>query len=240
MRTITLATAALVLLAAAAPASAQTTTVTRPPTRIEVGGQGAVDRMPDRVVVSFSIVTNDDAAARATSDNNAKYNELLAKLRGVGIEPAAVKTTGYSLSYNQRPAQPNPQFPQRYGYVVSRSVAVTSDRTEQAGPIVDAGVAAGVTSVGGISFGLRDNRAAYRAALAAAVADAEGQAQAIAAAAHVRIVRVLAINGGSSAPPPRPLVIGRVQSAALAVPTDVQPSDLTVNAAVTVTYEIAP
>ncbi|MEA2719139.1 MAG: uncharacterized protein QOJ39_1003 [Candidatus Eremiobacteraeota bacterium] len=241
MRRITFAAAALTVLTAASPAAAQTAAAPRPPARIEVGGQGTVDRAPDRVVVSFSVVTNDDNAGRATSANNSAYNALLAKLRGVGIEPAAIKTTGYYLTYNQRPPQPNPQFPQRYGYVVTRNVAVSSDRTDQAGAIVDAGVAAGVTTVGGISFGLRDNRSAYRAALAGAVADAQAQADALAAAAHVRIVRILAMSAGSPAGLPRPFAVaGRVMTAQAAVPTDVQPSDLSVTATVTVTYEIAP
>ena len=242
MRSITLAAAALAVLAAVSPAAAQTTAVPRLPARIEVSGQGTVDRTPDRVVVAFSIVTNDDNATRATSANNSAYNALVAKLRAVGIEPAAIKTTGYYLSYNERPQQPNPQFAQRYGYVVTRSVSVTSDRTDQAGAIVDAGVAAGVTTVGGIAFGLRDNRAAYRAALAAAVADAQAQADALAAAARVHIVRMLSMSaGGSTASPPRPFPVpGRIMAAQAAIPTDVQPSDLSVSATVSVIFEIAP
>jgi uncharacterized protein YggE len=241
MRSITFAAAALAVLAALSPAAAQTAAPARPAPRIEVTGQGSVDRTPDRVVVSFSIVTSDDNATRATSANNSAYNALVAKLRGLGIDPAAIKTTGYYLNYNQRPAQPNPQFPQRYGFVVTRSVSVTSDHTEQAGAIVDAGVAAGVTNVGGISFGLRDTRAAYRAALAAAVADAQSQADALAAAAHVRIVRVLGMSAASYAAVPRPVpMFARAAAQAAPVPTDVQPTDLSVSAAVTATYEIAP
>jgi uncharacterized protein len=236
---VALALAFAILAAAASPANAQTTPAPRP--MINVTGQGTIDRMPDRVVVSFSIVTNDDNATRATSANNALYAALLAKLHGLGIDPPAIKTTGYYLSFNQRPPEPNPQFPQRYGYVVTRSVTVTSDRTDQAGAIVDAGVGAGVTNVGGISFGLRDSRAAYREALAAAVADAETQAQALAAAAHVRLVRVLSLSAGYAPGPP---VVQRFAMAGMAaptpVPTNVQPSDLSVTATVSVSYEIAP
>jgi uncharacterized protein YggE len=240
MKTISLAAVALVLAAATSPALAQAPAPARPAAQIQVSGQGSVDRMPDQALVSFSVVTNDDVAARATSANNTIYTALLARLNGLGIQPAAVKTTGYYLTYNPRPAQPNPQYQQRYGYVVTRSVSVTSDRTDQAGAIVDAGVAAGITNVGGISFGLRDDRAAYRTALAAAVADAASQAETLAAAARVRIVRVLTISAGSYAPVPRVLSLGRVTAAPAPMPTDVLPSDLTVRASVTVTYEVAP
>jgi uncharacterized protein YggE len=241
MRRITLAATALAVLAATSPAAAQTAPAARPAARIDVSGQGSVDRMPDRVTVSFSVVTNDDNATRATSANNTQYAALVAKLRALGIEPPAIRTTGYYLTFNQRPLQPNPQFQQRYGYVVTRSVTVTSDRTDQAGPIVDAGVSAGVNDIGGISFGLRDTRAAYRLALAAAVADAQAQAEALAAAAHLRIVRVLSLGAASYAPVPRPVPRFAAQALSVApVPTDVQPGDLSVTATVSVSYEVAP
>lgn len=238
MRNITLAAAAIAVLAAVTPAGAQSAPVTqRYPANITVSGQGSVSLMPDRVVVSFSIVTNDDSATRATSANNSLYDALAAKLRGLGLDPTAIKTTGYSLSFNQRPAVPSPSFAQRYGYVVTRGVAAQSDRTDQAGTLVDAGVAAGVTSVDRISFGLRDNRSAYRTALTAAVADALSQAQAIAAAAHVRIVRTLSLSAGSYAPSGG---LQRIGSVAAMVPTDIQPSDLGLTATVNASYEIAP
>lgn len=244
MRTFTLAAAALAVLAAFSPAAAQTAAPLRPVPRLDVTGQGSVDRAPDRVVVTLSVITNDDNASRATSANNTAYNAVSTRLRALGLDASAIKTTGYNLSYNPRPANPpavQPAYVIRYGYVVTRSVSVTSDRTDQAGPIIDAAVAGGATTVGGVSFGLRDNRAAYRAALAAAVADAESQAQALAAAAHVRIVRLMTISAGSYSPV-RPVMARMAVAGAPPppVPTMVEPGDLTVTASVAVTYEVAP
>ena len=243
MNRISVAAALLSVLATAAPAAAQTPSPPRQfPAQITVTGQGSVDRTPDQATVSFSIVTNDDVAARATSANNTAYNALVARLRALGIDAAAIKTSSYYLTYNQRPPQPNPQFQPRYGYVVTRGVTVTSNRTDQAGAIVDAGVAAGVSNVNGVSFGLRDSRGAYRAALAAAVADAEAQAQALAAAARVRIVRVVSISAGSFSVP-RPYAIMARMAAPVPpapVPTDIQASDQTITATVSLTYEVAP
>jgi len=52
---------------------------------------------------------------------------------------------------------------------------------------------------------------------------------------------VLAMSAGSYAAVPRPVPqFARAAAVAAPVPTDVQPSDLSVSAAVTVTYEIAP
>ncbi|HEX3551169.1 MAG TPA: SIMPL domain-containing protein [Candidatus Elarobacter sp.] len=231
---------AAALAAAALPAAAQAPAATRAAQRLEVSGQGSVDRMPDRVTVTLQVVTNDDVATRATSQNNVTYNALLAKLHGLGIADAAIRTTGYDLVFNARPAQVNPQFATRYGYVVTRTVSVASDRTDQAGPIIDAAVSAGVASIGGVAFGLRDTRSAYRAAEAAAVADADAQAQALASAAHLRVVRMLTLSATTQAYAPRPLVTMRTMAAVPAPPTDVQASSLTVSATVTATYELAP
>jgi hypothetical protein len=123
--------------------------------------------------------------------------------------------------------------------VVTRSATVSSDRTDQAGAIVDAAVAAGVGTVDAVSFGLRDERAAYRDAQAQAVADAQAQARGLAAAAHVRIVRLVWLSDGS---PSAPRAVGgqTFMAAAAAPPTVVPPSNLTVSAAVTASYEVAP
>jgi uncharacterized protein YggE len=242
MKSIVPALATAALLAVATPAGAHPTAPSHLLGQIEVSGQGSVDRMPDQVVVSFSILTNDDNATRATSAANSIYNALTASLRALGVDAAAIKTTSYSVSYNARPPQPNPQYQQRYGFVVNRVVAVTSAKTDQVGAIVDAGIAAGVTSVNNVAFGLHDNRAAYRTALAAAVADADAQARAIAAAAHVRIVRVLTIGTAGPVTPIRPLMQYALVAGAPPppVPTDVQPSSLSITASVSVSYEVAP
>jgi uncharacterized protein YggE len=240
MKRLTLAVAAFALAAASGitPAAAQTAPVIPP--AITVSGTGTVQRNPDKADVSFTIVTNDDDATRATSQNNARYSALLAKLAPLGIPATAVKTSYYNAQFVPRPPQPNPQSSERYGYVVTRSVDVTRDRTDDSGAVIDAGVAAGVTSVGGVTFGLRDERAAYRDALAAAVADAAAQAAVLAAAAHVRLGGVLQINaGGDPNVGPRPMFRAALAASA-PVPTELPPSDLTFNATVSVRYAIAP
>lgn len=240
MKTTTAALAALSLLVLAAPAAAQTAPPGRAAT-LSVVGEGSVSRAPDRAVVTFGIVTNDDAAARATSANNAAYNGLVAKLGALGLTGAAVRTTAYGVSYNPRPVNPSQQFPDRYGYVVSRTVTATTDRPDGVGAIVDAGVAAGTTTIGGVAFGLRDNRAAARAASAAAMADADAQAHALADAAHLRIVRISAIaSGGGAVPRPLPIARAVLSASTASVPTDLPPGDLTFASSVTVVYEVAP
>lgn len=232
--------AALLALVATAPffaphsAAAQTAR----PALLTVTGEGSITQAPDRATVSFAIETTDEQAANATSHNAAISNALNARLATLGIAAAAIKTTGYGLNYIPRPSRPDPNNPVRYGYTVTRSIDVSLDRIDGVGAVVDAGVAAGVTNVNGVAFGLRDDRAALRSAQAAALADAQQQARALAAAAGVRIVRIVAINPGGGIVPRGPVLQARALVAA--VPTTIEPSDLTVNAQVTVAYEIAP
>ena len=182
--------------------------------------------------------TNDVAAA-ATSANAAIANALTAKLAPLGIPASAISTGGYSLNYNPRPPKPDPASQQRYGFTVERTIEVVVNNVDGAGAVVDAGVAAGVTNVNGIAFSLRDHGAAWRNAQAAALADAVAQARNLAAAAKVRLVRILAIapsGGPGRVFQPSP----RLMMAAQGVPTTIDPGNLTVTAGVTVEYEIAP
>lgn len=236
------ALALLALVAFAAPAAAQTVApAARLVAHLDVSGQGSVDRLPDEAIVTFSVGANDDDATRATSAANATYSQLVTRLRGLGLDAAAIKTSSYSVNFYPRPAQPNAQNQGPFGFVVVREVTVTSNTIDQAGAIIDAGMSAGVRDVNNVGFAVRDYRGAYRAALAAAVADAGAQARALADAAHLRIVRILSI--GNTQVPVRPVtsyaLAGQVAKT-LAVPTQIQPSDLTVSATVNVTYEVAP
>lgn len=207
---------------------------------LTVTGMAGIMRAPDRATVAFRIESTNDQAAAATSANAAIANALIAKLAPLNIPPSAISTTGYGLNYNPRPPKPDPASTQRYGYTVERTIDVVINDVGGAGAVVDAGVAAGVTNVNGVSFSLRDGRAALRSAQSAALADAVLQAQSLAAAAKVRLVRILAISpSGGTGPQPLLRASPRLAMAA-AVPTTIDPGDLTVRATVNVQYEIAP
>jgi len=215
-----------------------------PESTLTVTGQGVISRAPDQAVLSVSIVTNDDNASRALSDNNAHYATLVAKIGAAGIAANAIRTTGLNTSFNPRPEQVNPQYAARYGYVVSRYVQLTVNILDTTGAVIDAAASAGATTIGGVTYGFRDSRAVERAALAAAVSDASEQARAVAEAAHVRIVRILHI-GDNTSPIVRPLVtmdstLSLARAAPALIPTTLPPSNLDVHASIAITYIIAP
>jgi len=231
--------ACAIVAGSSAAANAQTMGSRRTPT-LAVTGLAAVVRAPDRATVSFRIETTNEQAAAATSSNAAIANALTARLAPLNIPASAISTSGYGLNYNPRPPKPDPASTQRYGYTVERTIEVVVNNVDGAGAVVDAGVAAGVTNVNGISFSLRDRHAAVRDAQVAALADAVAQAHSLAAAAKVRLVRILAISpsGGSQPGPLLRASPGLLMAAA--VPTTIDPGSLTITASVGVEYEIAP
>ena len=206
---------------------------------LTVTGDGSVTQAPDRAIISFQIQTTDAESAKATSANATIANAVTARMTQLGLPASATATSGYGLNYVPRPTRPDPANDQRYGYTVTRTIDVTVDGTDRAGAIVDAGVAAGATNVNGVAFQLRDPHAAQRAAQTAALNDAVQQARSLAAAAGVRLVRIVAITPGGNGGV-RPLPMERVALSAARTPTTIEPGNLTVQANVTVRYEIAP
>jgi uncharacterized protein YggE len=231
------ATAALALITGTgALASAQTPGGHRIPI-LTVSGSASVSHAPDRATISFRIETTNEQAAAATSANSAIATALQQRLAAMHVPASAISTSGYGLNYTPRPPKPDPASTQRFGYTVERTMDVAIDNVDSAGAIVDAGVAAGVTNINGISFSLRDAHAAMRSAETAAFADAVAQAHTLAGAANVRLVRIMSITPSGGPAPIRPMA--RMMVSAASVPTTIDPGNLTVTANVTVQYEIS-
>jgi len=210
-----------------------------PPT-VTVSGLGTILRDPDQATLSLSIVTNSNVAASATSANNGLYNALVARMHGSGITAAAIKTTSYDLNFVPKPPPGNNYEPPQTGFIVTRSLSITIDNLSNVGGIIDAAVAAGVTQVSGVNFGLRDERGAHAAALAAAVEDAAAQAAAIAQAAHMRLGTIRNITTLQNAQVFAPQVVRLAVRPPAPVPTEIAPSSIEIQATVTVTYALAP
>lgn len=214
------------------------------PATLTVGGDGLVSRSPDRARVSVDIVTNDDAAARSGGKNTTAYNAFIARLATLGLGAADVRTTSYNVNFVPPAPRnlPPEQRQARYGYVTSRSLSVNVAPLENAGKVVDAATASGVTNVGDVTFDLKDRHGAYLAALAAAMNDAKSTAAAVAAAGSFRLLRVRSVSTGYEQQPlqPYPVAVKRMSDAtAPEPPTEIAPNGpIDVTAHVSVTYEI--
>lgn len=208
---------------------------------ITVTAQGRATAAPDMATENFTIATNAESAAAATSDNNTRYDRLVRALESLGIAHADIRTTFYNLSYTPPPQPragvPRPPVAERYGYFVNRSITVTLHRLDLVGKAIDTAVASGVTDIGGVSYGVTNNRDQIARALRSAVLDSRTRAEAMAAAAGLHVVRVKSMQQGfAEAPFPRVMMAAPIPAGTPA-PTTIEPSDVEVTASVTVTYE---
>lgn len=245
---LTIAIAALPVVTLARsplPAAAQTT-LPPEPASLGVTGDATVRREPDEATASVEIVTNDDDPAISAGKNTTILGALQTKLAALGVAGDAIGTTNFYVNFVPHPPKnlpPEDRQP-RYGYVTSRSVTVRVSPIGRIGKVVDAALAAGVTQIDGVAFELKDRKAIYRQALAAALADAKATASALAASGDFRIVRIRHIATTGYPSPIRPLQTFARASLApnfapTPPPTEIVPNGpIEVSAHVDVTYEI--
>ncbi len=108
------------------------------------------------------------------------------------------------------------------------------------GPSLDAVVAAGANQVNGISFGLKDPKAAEDAARLKAVQALQAKAQLYAGATGYHLNRLVNLSegGGYTPEPVRPLMAMRVMAASAPPQTPVEGGELTVRIDINAVYEL--
>lgn len=225
------------MLAFAVPAAAQMNP--QVPT-LTANGTGTVYAVPDIAIVSIGVATRAATAAAALSQNSAEMAQVIATIKAEGVARRDIGTTGFSVYpvyEQQQPTNGNPTEPPRVvGYQVSNEVRVTIRDIGASGAVLDKVVSAGANQVNGISFDSSDRKGPADAALADAVADARRQAEIMAAAAGVRLVRIVNVNASSGGGP----MFARAEMMAMDAAVPVMPGQREVSANATVTWEIVP
>ena len=208
------------------------------PRTITVTGTGRVSVRPDvadlRLGVSFTEATVE--AARAAGGR--ALNEVLARLRALGIADRDLQTSMVSV---------NPQYdysregkpPRLAGYTITNLVAVVVRDIDRVGEAIDAALTAGATSVDRLVFRVADPSGPEAEARAAAVADARAKAETYAEAAGVSIGGVAAILE-PGAPIPFPAAFAEAKFVAQDAGTPVEPGTNEITASVTIAYLLAP
>jgi uncharacterized protein len=206
---------------------------------ISVSGMGKVSVKPDVADVSLGVQNQRESAKAARDDAAQTMNAILAALKGLGIADEDIKTSMISVSpvYDY-----NSSSPRITGYQVTNVVAVHVRDINQVADVIDDSVAAGATTVNGVSFDVADRAAAENQARDAAVKDARSHADALATAAGVSITGVASISENTvSYPFPYYGVSDAAKGGAPgapAVPTPIQPGTQDITITVTVAYSI--
>jgi len=221
-----------------APQASLAADPTTPPEHtLSVNGTGKVVISPDiadlRLGVSATKPTVKDARAAAATSMTAIINSL----KKLGIADADLKTTQLSLQpVYDFSANRNP--PRLTGYTLSNVIVVTIRDLDLASAAIDGAMAAGATTMHGISFRVADPARAEQQARQAAMTQAKAKAETLAAAAGVSISGVKSIAETTSGNPYPVPYLESAGAAARDVATPVEAGTNEVTVMVSVVYLI--
>lgn len=196
MRAVLLALFVLLATPFAAPVAADPT--------ITVTGLGEVFAAPDEATVTIGVTTEAPEASVAMRDNTEAMDAVLARLVGLGIAERDLQTTALSLQPRWDSRQSSVGQPRITGFVATNMLTVRVRDLGALGGVLDATLGEGANTLGGLSFGVSDDRALRDEARRAAVAEATAKARVLAEAAGVPLGRVEEIveGGGEGRPVP--------------------------------------
>ncbi len=252
MRTLLLSAAGLAAAFIALPAAAQAQSTAGPsaapaaccpqhvaPTTLSLSAESNVKQAPDLATVSAGVVTIQRTARAAMEENAKRMTAVFAAIRAAGVAERDMQTSGVTLAA-QYDYQPN-QRPRITGYQATNTVTIRMRDLNAVGPVLDALVAQGANQINGPTFGLENPDAALDNARTEAMTKAMRRAELYAKAAGLRVSRVVSITESGGYSPPQPIMMmARAAAADGGVPeTQVAPGEVTLNASVSVVFELA-
>jgi uncharacterized protein YggE len=203
---------------------------------VSVQGVGSASGQPDTANASAGIESRGKTPDEALNANTKAMNALMVAIKRHGIQDRDILTSSFNVNpvYAQQPNQRG--ILNIEGYMVSNQVNVRVRDLDKLGGLLSSLVEAGANRLHGVSFEIADPAKLQDEARKAAVADAKKRADLYAAAAGVRVKRVLSIAESGGFAPPTPVPMRAMKAGAEAVP--VAGGEQSVTANVNVVYEI--
>jgi len=140
------------------------------------------------------------------------------------------------VNYNVYPEQkyePNRE-PVVVGYNVTNTLLVEVKKLSQVGPVIDAALSKGANMITSLQFYASNTEEARRTAITSAVQKARLDAEAAARAAGGSVGGLLEVSiGAYTAPPPRPMMMQRVQADSAPMETPISAGEQTLSVDIT-------
>jgi hypothetical protein len=203
---------------------------------ISLTGTGTVTAPADTAQISTGVISEADTARQALDNNTAAMAKVVAELKAQGIEPKDIQTTNFSVRPRFQQSK-NGKPPKIIGYRVVNSVAITLRDLKQLGGVLDKVVTLGSNQIGGVTFSVDDPTKLEDEARKRAMQDGIRKAKLYAAAAGAALGKVMTIQEGFVAGPPRP-VTARATLEAKAANVPIEPGEQTLRVQVNVTWEL--
>jgi uncharacterized protein YggE len=166
-----------------------------------VSGEGKVVAIPDIASFSLSVITEGDKNIGILQEENTKNaNEIIAFLKGNGIDPKDVKTQAYSMAPRYQYANctgvticPPPEI---VGYTISQTILVKIRDFSKISEILGGVVTKGANNVSGLTFSVDDPTELQSQARAEAIRKAKEKAESVALAGSFSLGKLLSIEEG--------------------------------------------
>ncbi|MCS0501639.1 SIMPL domain-containing protein [Ancylobacter mangrovi] len=230
---------AATLLGSLAPVAAQDLSpAARRPT-LTVTGEGKAAGAPDMATFSSAVVSEAKTAREALDANSASVSQMIAAIKAAGVESRDIATSGFSIQPQYRAVKKDGDEAARItGYEVRNMVTVRLRDLSKLGDLLDQVVTSGANQITGIAFSIADPTALEDAARVGAVNDARHRAETVAAAAGLRLVRIVSLNSEGGMPPMPRMAAAPMMMKADSVP--VEAGETEIRSSVTIVYEIEP
>lgn len=202
---------------------------------VSVSATGTIEVMPDIAYVTAGVVTQNEDAAQAQSENSETMNALMDALKGAGLTEDEIDTTGYSVypvyDYSE---DGNGSI---YAYEVTNTVRIAVRDLTRVGEVLTIAAQSGANTGYSVTFTLEDEDAYYNDALTQAMEEAKTKAETMAAAGGFAVGSVLTVTeGGYSYSPVYAYAADEAAVFEREIP--VSSGKLEVSATVTVVYQI--
>ncbi|MFA9454447.1 MAG: SIMPL domain-containing protein, partial [Candidatus Aminicenantaceae bacterium] len=200
---------------------------------LDISESASVAAPANLVRIAFAVESNASEAGEAVRLNAEQTDALLKALKKAIGREDRLETSGYSL--NPVYGRGNTQVTS--GYRVRNTVTLTSKEVEKAGAFIDAATGAGANRIDSLSFAHDQAEKLKDQAAVKALEKAVKTAERLAAAAGMRVVRI--VNIAYSTPGPRVRFNRSVlPEAGSGASTPIEVGDLSVSASVRMTFEI--
>ena len=195
---------------------------------ITVTAEGEAVARPDTAYLNLGFQTENTSLEAAREEAARQMNNILDKIKQLGVKEKDIQTTNYSIWYDQ----------ERRVFVINNNVSVTIRNIESSSNILDEAIKAGANYVSGISFGIENKSELEKQARQRAMENAREKAQQLAQAAGVTLGLPVYISEGAVSNPPIVLPAGVEARSAADVSTPIEPGSMKVTISVQVTFSI--
>ncbi len=211
----------------------------RPERTITLNAEGKVTATPDIAVTTMGMIVKGDTVVEAQAENTKVMNNLISKLKNLGIAEDDIQTTNYNIYPQYNYTQDEGRI--LTGYEVSQSVTVKIRNLDKANSVLALAGEVGANSVSGLRFTIDDREVYKQEAREKALKKLAEKAQSLSQSLGVEFVSISSYNeyeGGNGLPVPAPYELRALDGFGGSAAPSIESGSLDIFMNVNVTFEI--